>query len=246
MSAHVPGAAFDIRVEGLTRTFVKGEHRLEVLRGVDLEIGAGELVSIVGQSGSGKSTFLHILGTLDHPTSGRIWFAGRDVFARSPAELDALRNREIGFVFQFHHLLPDQDALHNVMMPSLIGGTPRRKAQDEAAELLTRVGLGQRLEHRPGELSGGEQQRVAIARAVAKRPDVLLCDEPTGALDSATGREVLGVLQHLNRSLGTTVMIVTHAAATAEMADRVIRFADGAIRTVEHNDAPRAAAEIEW
>lgn len=227
MSAHVPGAAFDIRVEGLSRTFVKGEHELNVLRGVDLEIGAGELVSLVGQSGSGKSTFLHILGTLDHPTSGRIWFAGRDVFARSPAELDALRNREIGFVFQFHHLLPDQDALRNVMMPALIGGLSRRKAQDEAAELLTRVGLGERLEHRPGELSGGEQQRVAIARALIRRPGLVLADEPTGNLDPSTAAEVFELLVGLHREVGSTLVVVTHSAELASRFPRNLRLEQG-------------------
>ena len=227
MSAHKPGAAFDIRVEGLTRTFVKGEHELNVLKSVDLEIGAGELVSLVGQSGSGKSTFLHILGTLDHPTSGRIWFAGRDVFARSQAELDALRNREIGFVFQFHHLLPDQDALRNVMMPGLIGGMSRRAAEDEARKLLERVGLGERLTHRPGELSGGEQQRVAIARALIRRPGLVLADEPTGNLDPSTANEVFDLLVGLHEEVGSTLLVVTHSTELAQRFPRNLRLEQG-------------------
>jgi lipoprotein-releasing system ATP-binding protein len=182
-----------IRVEGLTKTFWKGGVELNVLRDLDLELQAGERVAVVGQSGSGKSTFLHVLGTLDHPTSGQIWFGDRRVFSRSGAELDALRNREIGFVFQFHHLLPDQDALHNVMLPALIGGDSMSVARTRAAELLTRVGLEARLSHKPGELSGGEQQRVAIARALVRRPSLVLADEPTGNLDPDTAESIFEI-----------------------------------------------------
>lgn len=229
------------RVEGLTRVYGEGASAVHALRGVDLELPPGEITVLLGPSGSGKSTLLNILGGLDRPSDGRAWFRGEELTAMSDRALTRYRRDNLGFVFQFYNLMPSLTAEENVELVTDIARDPM-----DPEEALALVGLGSRKDHFPSQLSGGEQQRVAIARAVAKQPDVLLCDEPTGALDSATGREVLGVLQHLNRSLGTTVMIVTHAAATAEMADRVIRFADGAIRTVERNDAPRAAAEIEW
>ena len=229
------------RVEGLTRVYGEGASAVHALRGVDLELPPGEITVLLGPSGSGKSTLLNILGGLDRPSDGRAWFRGDELTAMSDRALTRYRRDNLGFVFQFYNLMPSLTAEENVELVTEIARDPM-----DPEEALALVGLGSRKDHFPSQLSGGEQQRVAIARAVAKRPDVLLCDEPTGALDSATGREVLGVLQHLNGSLGTTVMIVTHAVATAEMADRVIRFADGAIRTVEQNDAPRAAAEIEW
>ncbi|SDG73075.1 ABC transporter ATP-binding protein [Alloyangia pacifica] len=229
------------RVEGLTRVYGEGASAVHALRGVDLELPPGEITVLLGPSGSGKSTLLNILGGLDRPSAGRAWFRGEELTAMSDRALTRYRRDNLGFVFQFYNLMPSLTAEENVELVTEIARNPM-----DPAEALALVGLDTRKDHFPSQLSGGEQQRVAIARAVAKRPDVLLCDEPTGALDSATGREVLGVLQHLNRSLGSTVMIVTHAAATAEMADRVIRFTDGAIRSVEHNDAPRAAAEIEW
>ncbi|WP_343503363.1 ABC transporter ATP-binding protein [Alloyangia pacifica] len=229
------------RVEGITRVYGEGASAVHALRGVDLELPPGEITVLLGPSGSGKSTLLNILGGLDRPSDGRAWFRGEELTAMSDRALTRYRRDNLGFVFQFYNLMPSLTAEENVELVTEIAGDPM-----DPEEALALVGLGSRKDHFPSQLSGGEQQRVAIARAVAKRPDVLLCDEPTGALDSATGREVLGVLQHLNGNLGTTVMIVTHAAATAEMADRVIRFADGAIRTVEQNDAPRAAAEIEW
>ncbi len=229
------------RVEGLTRVYGEGASAVHALRGVDLELPPGEITVLLGPSGSGKSTLLNILGGLDRPSDGRAWFRGDELTAMSDRALTRYRRDNLGFVFQFYNLMPSLTAEENVELVTEIARDPM-----DPEEALALVGLGSRKDHFPSQLSGGEQQRVAIARAVAKRPDVLLCDEPTGALDSATGREVLGVLQHLNGNLGTTVMIVTHAAATAEMADRVIRFADGAIRTVEQNDAPRAAAEIEW
>ncbi len=229
------------RVEGLTRVYGEGASAVHALRGVDLELPPGEITVLLGPSGSGKSTLLNILGGLDRPSDGRAWFRGEDLTAMSDRALTRYRRDNLGFVFQFYNLMPSLTAEENVELVTEIARDPM-----DPEEALALVGLGSRKDHFPSQLSGGEQQRVAIARAVAKQPDVLLCDEPTGALDSATGREVLGVLQHLNGNLGTTVMIVTHAAATAEMADRVIRFADGAIRTVAQNDAPRAAAEIEW
>ncbi|HCH61893.1 MAG TPA: lipoprotein-releasing system ATP-binding protein LolD [Deltaproteobacteria bacterium] len=220
-------AGFDIRVEGLCKTFEKGGQELKVLRDLDLHLHSGERVAIVGQSGSGKSTFLHVLGTLDRPTSGQIWFGDRRVFSRSDAELDALRNREIGFVFQFHHLMPDQDALHNVMLPALIGGDRMPTARKRATELLQRVGLGERLRHKPGELSGGEQQRVAIARALVRRPSLVLADEPTGNLDPGTSGDIFEMLMELNAEEGTTLIVVTHSMAIADRFERCLRLVDG-------------------
>lgn len=222
MSGGIP-----IRVEGLSKTFWKGGKELRVLRDLDVELAGGERVAVVGQSGSGKSTFLHVLGTLDRPTSGQIWFGDRRVFSRSGAELDALRNREIGFVFQFHHLLPDQDALHNVMLPALIGGASMSAARDRASTLLTRVGLGERLRHKPGELSGGEQQRVAIARALVRRPSLVLADEPTGNLDPDTASDIFDMLMDINDEEGTTLVVVTHSNALAAQFPRCLRLESG-------------------
>ncbi|EPX76337.1 ABC transporter ATP-binding protein [Salipiger mucosus] len=229
------------RAEGLTRTYGSGHSAVHALRGVDLDLPAGEIVVLLGPSGSGKSTLLNILGGLDRPTSGRVWFGAEELTAMSDRTLTRYRRDHLGFIFQFYNLMPSLTAEENVELVTEIARNPMTPA-----EALGLVGLKERAGHFPSQLSGGEQQRVAIARAVAKQPDVLLCDEPTGALDSTTGREVLGVLQALNRRLGTTVLIVTHAAATAGMADRVIRFADGAIRSVEENAAPCPAGEIEW
>ncbi|NDV98516.1 MULTISPECIES: ABC transporter ATP-binding protein [unclassified Salipiger] len=229
------------RVEGLTRVYGDGASAVHALRGVDLVLPPGEISVLLGPSGSGKSTLLNILGGLDRPSAGRAWFRGEDLTQMPDRTLTRYRRDHLGFVFQFYNLMPSLTAEENVALVTEIAPDPMAPA-----EALAMVGLEARKDHFPSQMSGGEQQRVAIARAVAKRPEVLLCDEPTGALDSATGREVLGVLQHLNRSLGTTVMIVTHAAATAAMAHRVIRFADGAIREVEMNHAPRPAEEIVW
>ena len=220
-------AGVRIQVQDLHKRFVKGGQTLNVLQGIDLELDRGEMVAIVGQSGSGKSTFLHVLGTLDRPTQGQVRFDGQDVFQRSGAALDALRNRRIGFIFQFHHLLPDQDALHNVMIPSLIGGEPPERAQERAHQLLERVGLGARLRHRPGELSGGEQQRVAIARALVRRPGLLLADEPTGNLDPDTAADVFDMLLELNAESGSTLMVVTHSLELAARFPRRLRLVHG-------------------
>jgi lipoprotein-releasing system ATP-binding protein len=218
----------EVRIEGLSKTFVKGGRELRVLRGLDLSLAAGEKVAVVGQSGCGKSTFLHLLGTLDRPSTGQIWFGDRPVFSRSDAELDALRNQEIGFVFQFHHLLPDHDALRNVMLPALIGGVPMGQARNRAADLLTRVGLGERLGHRPGELSGGEQQRVALARALVRRPSLVLADEPTGNLDPETAGGIFDMLMELNAEEGTTLVVVTHSTELAQRFPRCLRLESGA------------------
>jgi lipoprotein-releasing system ATP-binding protein len=204
-----------LKVRGLEKSFEMGGTVLPVLRGIDLDVAVGERVAIVGQSGSGKSTFLHLVGTLDRPTSGQVWLEGVDAFAHSASQLDTLRNRHIGFVFQFHHLLPDQDAVQNVMIPALIGGTAPAEARERAEGLLVRVGLGDRLRHRPGELSGGEQQRVALARAMVRSPKLLLADEPTGNLDPSTAAEMLDLMLELNEEADTTLMVVTHSQSLA-------------------------------
>lgn len=216
-----------LRVEGLTKSFEMAGRTVEVLRGIDLVVQSGERVAIVGQSGSGKSTFLHLVGTLDHPSSGKVFLNGVDAFARSGAELDTLRNQHIGFVFQFHHLLPDQDAVHNVMIPALISGMRQPEAHDRAAALLERVGLADRLDHRPGELSGGEQQRVALARALVQSPRLLLADEPTGNLDPDTAAEMLDLMLSLNESEDTTLMVVTHSLALAARFPRQLSLEGG-------------------
>jgi len=216
-----------VEIEGLSKSFVKDNSRIDVLRGLDLRLDPGDRVSIIGQSGSGKSTFLHVLGTLDRPTSGTVRFDGTDVFAKSRSHLDRLRNSRIGFVFQFHHLLPDHDALHNVMMPAIIAGTDRDTARQRASSLLERVGLGDRLTHRPGKLSGGEQQRVALARALARKPDLLLADEPTGNLDPETSEKVFDLLLELNEEVGSTLVVVTHSHTLAQRFDRRLTLRGG-------------------
>lgn len=216
-----------LKVEGLTKSFEMGGRTVDVLRGIDLEVGVGERIAIVGQSGSGKSTFLHVVGTLDHPSAGRVFLHGSDAFARADAELDTLRNRHIGFVFQFHHLLPDQDAVHNVMIPALISGMRQPEARDRASSLLERVGLADRMDHRPGELSGGEQQRVALARALVQGPKLLLADEPTGNLDPDTAAEMLDLMLSLNEEQETTLLVVTHSLALAERFPRQLALENG-------------------
>ncbi len=231
--------AFTIR--GLTKTYGEGEAAVHALRGVDLDLPKGEVVVLLGPSGSGKSTLLNIIGGLDRATSGTAAFGKRELTRMSDAELTRYRRDHVGFVFQFYNLMPSLTAYENVELVTEIASDPM-----DPAEALRLVGLGERVHHFPAQMSGGEQQRVAIARAVAKRPEVLFCDEPTGALDSKTGRAVLQVLQNVNDEIGATVLIVTHAAATAQMADRVIHFADGAIREVIENKVKLKPAEIEW
>lgn len=226
---------------GLTKTYGEGAAAVHALRGVDLTIPDGEFVVLLGPSGSGKSTLLNILGGLDRPTLGTAHFKDQALTDMSDAELTKYRRDHVGFVFQFYNLMPSLNARENVELVTEIARDPL-----DAADALALVGLDKRASHFPSEMSGGEQQRVAIARAVAKRPTVLFCDEPTGALDSATGRAVLKVLTDVNERLGTTVIIVTHAANTAQLADRVIHFSDGGIREVIKNDTKLTAAEIEW
>ncbi len=226
---------------GLTKTYGTGAATVHALRGVDLDVRQGEFTVLLGPSGSGKSTLLNILGGLDRPTSGTAHFKDTELTGMSDADLTRYRRDHVGFLFQFYNLMPSLTAYENVELVTEIAENPM-----DPAEALALVGLDRRSRHFPAEMSGGEQQRVAIARAVAKNPTVLFCDEPTGALDSTTGRAVLGVLADVNQRLGTTVMIVTHAAATAAMADRVIHFADGAIREIVRNETKLKAEEIEW
>jgi lipoprotein-releasing system ATP-binding protein len=216
-----------IRIEGLAKTFLMGEKRLEVLRGIDLEIAEGELVALTGPSGAGKSTFLHLLGTLDVPTRGRVLFAGEDVFERDEDALAAFRNQTLGFVFQSHHLLPEFTALENAMMPALIRRVSRAEARRRATAMLELVGLGDRLEHRPGELSGGEQQRVALARALCLQPRLLLADEPTGNLDPQTADGIHALLTDLNARMGITAVVVTHNERLAAALPRRLRLVQG-------------------
>jgi lipoprotein-releasing system ATP-binding protein len=234
----MPGARVEIR--NLHKSFEHGGRRLEVLKGIDLAIGAGEMVAVLGASGAGKSTLLHVLGTLDLPTSGTLQFDGRDITRLSPAQLADFRNRSIGFVFQFHHLLPEFTAVENVAVPAMIGGTPRPDAMARASKLLDRVGLSHRLTHRPGELSGGEQQRVALARALVMEPRLLLADEPTGNLDTATGQQIHALFVELNRERGMTALVVTHNQDLADRMPRRVRMVDGRMLD-EGNDPFRGA-----
>lgn len=221
-----------IQAHGLGKQYGEGESAVRVFAALDLEIRRAERVAIVGESGVGKSTLLHILGTLDRPTEGKVLLAGHDVFALPEPEIAALRNREIGFIFQFHHLLPDFTALENVSMPGLIAGLSWPAASQRAEEMLDKVGLRERLRHRPGELSGGEQQRVAVARAVVLRPRAILADEPTGNLDPATGENVLQLLLSLNREMGSTLVVVTHSERLASAMDRTLRLDAGTLTQV--------------
>jgi lipoprotein-releasing system ATP-binding protein len=221
-----------LQAVGLDKRYVDGPAVVQVLAGLDLEVEAAERVAIVGESGVGKSTLLHLLGALDQPTGGQLLFDGQDVFARPEADLAAFRNREVGFVFQFHHLLGDFTALENVMLPSLIGRQPLAATRARARELLERVGLKDRLEHRPGELSGGEQQRVAVARALAVRPRLLLADEPTGNLDPATGEAVQQLMLELNEEHGAALVVATHNDRLAAAMGRTLRLTEGRLREV--------------
>ena len=225
----------------LRKVYGEGDAAVHALRGVDLEIPEGEFVVLLGPSGSGKSTLLNIIGGLDRGTDGEVFFRDRELSAMSVAQLTRYRRDHVGFVFQFYNLMPSLTARENVELVTEIARDPM---DPDAA--LALVGLKARGDHFPAQLSGGEQQRVAIARAVAKQPDVLFCDEPTGALDSTTGRAVLNVLKTVNEKLGATVLIVTHAAAQAAMADRVIRFADGSVSEVKVNATKLTPEEIEW
>jgi lipoprotein-releasing system ATP-binding protein len=218
-----------LRIEGLVREFEHRSKKLRVLDGLDAVFHRGDMAAIMGASGAGKSTLLQIIGTLDSPTGGKVYFEGEDVFARSAASLAKFRNEQIGFVFQFHHLLPEFTALENVMMPGLIARQRKPDAERVATELLERVGLKDRLHHKPGELSGGEQQRVAMSRALFMKPRLLLADEPTGNLDMQTGAGIHGLLKQLNEELGLTILVVTHDPRLAELMPQRYLVAAGKI-----------------
>jgi putative ABC transport system ATP-binding protein len=225
----------------LTKTYVAGEVQVHALNNVDLEIVEKEVVVLLGPSGSGKTTLLNIMGGLDHPTSGKLFFQDLELTGLSDRELTDYRRRHVGFVFQFYNLVPSLTAYENVALVTEISERPMRP--DEALAL---VGLEGRMHHFPAQLSGGEQQRVAIARAIAKRPAVLLCDEPTGALDSKTGIKVIEALLGVNRQLGTTTLIITHNASIQQVADRVLCFADGRISRIQRNETRREATQLVW
>ncbi len=218
-----------ISIAGLWKRYAMGDATVEVLRGIDLEIAVGTTTALVGASGAGKSTLLHILGALDRPSSGSVRYRGDELFAHSDQELADFRNRSIGFVFQFHHLLAEFTALENVMLPALIARQSRKAAEKRAALLLDQVGLSHRLPHRPGELSGGEQQRVAIARALMLEPELLLADEPTGNLDMKTSEAIHELLARLQQEIGITLVIVTHNEHLAAGMERTVRLVDGKI-----------------
>ncbi len=223
-----------VQVRGLQKCFASsGMARIEILQGIELDLRPAESLAIVGASGIGKSTLLHILGTLDRPDSGSIRFRGVDVFAMNADRLAGFRNRSIGFVFQFHHLLPEFTTLENVMMPALIGGLMSTEARRRARDLLTRVDLAQRLSHRVTQLSGGEQQRVALARALVTKPQLLLADEPTGNLDKHNGAKIHRLLMALNRELGMTLVVVTHNPELANLMDRRVTIVDGRLVELE-------------
>ncbi len=240
-AAVIPGreAAFEAR--GITKIYRMGEVEVQALRGIDLALYEGEFVVLLGPSGSGKSTLLNILGGLDIPTSGSVRYHHHDLTAAGENALTRYRREHVGFVFQFYNLIPSLTAEENVALVTEISINPMRP--DDALRL---VGLGERLHHFPAQLSGGEQQRVAIARAVAKRPSVLLCDEPTGALDVRTGIVVLEAIERINCDLGTTTVVITHNASIADMANRVISLSDGRIAGVRHNTHKKAPRELEW
>ena len=226
---------------GVTKVYDMGEVQVQALRGVDFDLARGEFVVLLGPSGSGKSTLLNILGGLDTPSAGDVVYAGQNLTRANDAELTTYRRRNVGFVFQFYNLIPSLTARENVALVTELVDDPMRPE-----DALALVGLGQRLDHFPAQLSGGEQQRVAIARAIAKRPTVLLCDEPTGALDVATGVHVLEAIVTANNKLGTTTLLITHNADIARIGDRVVRFADGHIRSIEENEKRIAPSELTW
>jgi putative ABC transport system ATP-binding protein len=234
-----PNAVF--HVHGVTKVYHMGEVEVHALRGIDLDLYEGEMLVLLGASGSGKSTLLNILGGLDVPTSGEVWYLDHKLTSATEEELTRFRREHVGFVFQFYNLIPSLTALENVALVTEIAAMPM-----DPAEALELVGLGDRRNHFPAQLSGGEQQRVAIARAVAKRPDVLLCDEPTGALDYATGKIVLEALARANRELGTTTAIITHNASIAGMADRVVRMSSGRIADSRRNERRLSPSELSW
>ena len=232
----------EVHALGLTKVFGSGVRSVELFRDMEIVIRRGERVAIVGASGAGKSTLLHILGTLDRPTGGKVLYGGQDVFLWNADDLAHFRNRHLGFVFQFHYLMPEFNALENVMMPGLIARMPGGEIRARAEELLEKLGLSHRLKHRIGELSGGEQQRVAVARALVLQPKLFLADEPSGNLDSRTGRRLHELLVTLNEDMGLTMVIVTHNTELASMMHRTLRLVDGRLRLEGSGSPDRARA----
>lgn len=242
MTTDIPTARERVfSAQKLTKIYRTGEVEVQALRGLDLDVWSGEVVVLLGPSGSGKSTLLNIMGGLDHATSGRLFFRDIELTSLGDRDLTQYRRQHVGFVFQFYNLVPSLTAYENVALVTEIADSPMRP--DEA---LTLVGLEARMDHFPSQLSGGEQQRVAIARAIAKRPDVLLCDEPTGALDSKTGIRVIEAILRVNQQLGTTALIITHNASIREVADRVMFFADGQVSKIHENERRQPAATLAW
>ena len=229
-----------VQIKGLYKAFQLGHQSVEVLRGIDLDLRRGEIVAVVGASGAGKSTLLHIIGTLDRPTRGTVLYEGTNLFEYSEPVLADFRNRRIGFVFQFHHLLPEFTALENTVLPGLIQRQPKAQALEDAKALLTEVGLAHRLHHKPGELSGGEQQRVAVARALIRKPELVLADEPTGNLDTHNGEALFELLRNLNQKRGTGFVIVTHNEKLSTQSDRLIHLQDGLI--IDDQEFPRSTS----
>ena len=234
-----------LEVEGLGKVFSTGDRTIEVLRGLDLRVERGERLAILGESGVGKSTLLHLLGTLDHPTSGRIRFEGRDLLAEPPDALARFRNERLGFVFQFHHLLPEFSAVENVMLPGLLRGLGASEVGPRARAILEEVGLHDRLDHPVGKLSGGERQRVAVARALVMDPALVLADEPTGNLDPDTGARVASLLLELNRTRGAALVVVTHSLEFAARLGRAVRLVGGRLQPADISSAPRAGFPAE-
>jgi len=243
MAGAQEAAAPLIEGRGLSKSFETGDGRIEVLSGLDLVVSPGDGIAIMGQSGVGKSTLLHILGTLDRPSAGELRFRGEDVFSKSPEELARLRNAFVGFVFQFHHLLPEFSALENVMMPGLLQQRSFEEMRECAGRMLGEVGLEHRLSHRVGKLSGGERQRVAVARALVLDPPLILADEPTGNLDPSTGDQVAKLLLEVNRNHGTTLIVVTHSARMAEQLGRTLVLVDGRL---EESTPKALAGSLSW
>ena len=224
-----------ITVKNLEKFYINNQHRVEVLKNLDLELNHRDTLAVLGASGSGKSTLLHILGTLDRPSGGQVFFEGQNIFEQSAKDQARFRNRKIGFVFQFHHLLPEFTALENTMMPLLIAGEDNREARDRAEEILNQLGLKERLLHRIGELSGGEQQRVAIARSLIRAPQVILADEPTGNLDRKTGIQIIELFNQINQEKGVTFLMVTHNQDLSRRFKRKVEIVDGkAIEIINH------------